>query len=186
MLVCIGLGNPGRRYAKSRHNLGFMVLDALAGDLEVRWKAEKGLYFTAEGMIGDAPFRMVKPTTYMNRAGVAVREMMGRYAVPPERILVVVDDVNLPLGRLRLRMKGSAGGHNGLASIIAQVGSEGFPRLRLGIGLPEAGDLIEYVLDAFVEAEWPTVSETIDRAVEGIRCFVSEGPDAAMNFCNAG
>ncbi|MCK5526080.1 MAG: aminoacyl-tRNA hydrolase [Candidatus Latescibacteria bacterium] len=186
MLVCVGLGNPGRGYAKTRHNLGFMVLDALAGDLEVRWKAEKGVCFTAEGMIGDAPFRMVKPTTYMNRAGRAVREMMERYAVPPDRILVVVDDVNLTLGRLRLRRKGSAGGHNGLASIIAQVGSEDFPRLRLGIGMPESGDRIEYVLGAFDETEWPTVRETIDRAVEGIRRFVLEGPDAAMDFCNAG
>jgi PTH1 family peptidyl-tRNA hydrolase len=163
-----------------------MVLDALAEDLEVRWKAEKGFYFAAEATIGDAPFRMVKPTTYVNRAGVAVREVMDRCSVPPERILVVVDDVNLPLGRLRLRMKGSAGGHNGLASIIAQVGSEDFPRLRLGIGMPEADDLIEYVLGAFDEAEWPTLNETIDLAVEGIRRFVSEGPDAAMNFCNAG
>ena len=186
MLVCVGLGNPGCCYAETRHNLGFMVLDALAGDLEVRWKEEKGFYFTAEGTIGDAPFRMVKPTTYMNRVGMSVREVMERYAVPPDRILVVVDDVNLPLGRLRLRRKGSAGGHNGLASIIAQVGSEDFPRLRLGIGMPEADDLIEYVLGAFDEAEWPTVREAIDRAVEGIRRFVSEGPDAAMNFCNAG
>ncbi|MCD6336005.1 MAG: aminoacyl-tRNA hydrolase [Candidatus Latescibacteria bacterium] len=186
MLVCAGLGNPGRRYAETRHNLGFMVLDALAEDLEVRWKEERGFYFAAEGMIGDVSFRMVKPTTYMNRAGMAVREVMDRYAVPLDRILIVVDDVNISLGRLRLRRKGSAGGHNGLASIIAQVGSEDFPRLRLGIGMPKSGDLIDYVLGAFDETEWPTVKEMIDRAVEGIRCFVSEGPDAAMNFCNAG
>ena len=185
-MVCVGLGNPGSRYAETRHNLGFMVLDALATGLGVRWKTEEGAYFAAEGTIGDALLWMVKPTTYVNRTGIAVREVMNRRSVPLEHILVVVDDVNLPLGKMRLRMKGSDGGHNGLASIIHQVGSEGFPRLRLGIGMPEEGDLVDYVLSAFDEEERPMVREMIERAVEGIRRFVSDGPDAAMNFCNQG
>ena len=185
-MVCVGLGNPGSRYAETRHNLGFMVLDALAEDLKVRWRAEEESYFAAEETIGDALLWMIKPTTYVNRAGIAVREVMDRLSVSLECILVVVDDANLPLGKMRLRMKGSDGGHNGLASIIDQVGSEGFPRLRLGIGMPAEGDLVDHVLGTFDEEEWPKVREMIERAVEGIRLFVSDGPDAAMNYCNQG
>ncbi|MFH1005874.1 MAG: aminoacyl-tRNA hydrolase [Candidatus Latescibacterota bacterium] len=184
MLLCAGLGNPGRRYQDTRHNLGFMVLDALADALKMRWQAGKGSYFAAEGMVGDLLFRMIKPMTYMNRSGLAVREAMDCCVVSPDQILVVVDDVNLPLGKLRLRMKGGAGGHNGLASIITEIGSDDFPRLRLGIGMPETDELIAYVLGSFGESEWPAVREMADRAAESIRRFVSEGADAAINFCN--
>lgn len=179
MYLIVGLGNPGEKYRETRHNLGFWVLDILYGG---GWE-EAELYRYAEWMLEGVPVVLIEPLTYMNRSGLAVGEAVERWEVRLGRLLVILDDVNLPLGRLRLRLKGSDGGHKGLASVIEALGSEEFPRLRLGIGRPADGDLITYVLSPF-EEELGAVREMVGRAAEVVRRFVRDGPEAAMGWAN--
>lgn len=186
MYALIGMGNPGLPYAKTRHNLGFMVLDGLSALIGVRWiKPDRG-YVAAEGSIEGQTVYLVKPLTYVNRSGRAVRHIVEHLGLRLGELLIVVDDVHLPLGTMRLRMKGSDGGHKGLSSIIREIGTRDVPRLRLGIGMPSEGDLIEYVLGTFSEEEIPRQQAMIERAVQTIRLYLREGVEEAMNFCNAG
>jgi peptidyl-tRNA hydrolase, PTH1 family len=177
-----GLGNPGQQYAHTRHNVGFMVLDRLA-ELE-------GRAFSSEPAWGSTWVRwdeifLVKPLTYMNRSGEALAPFARYYKIVPDQILVVVDDVALPLGRLRLRGSGSDGGHNGLKSIIASLG-ENFMRLRIGIGSTGGGDeMLDHVLGEFAEVETALAQTAISRAVEAIRHLAREGLTSAMNHYNA-
>lgn len=179
-VLVVGLGNPGEGYEKTRHNLGFYVLDSLYdGD----WEKEE-IYMYAEQEMGGAAVVLIKPLTYMNLSGLAVKDASERWKVPPELILVVSDDVDLPLGRLRLRLRGGPGGHKGLASVVSALGTQEFPRLRLGIGRPREGDLVSYVLSPFEEEELREVEDMVERAAEAVRKFLREGPEAAMRWAN--
>ncbi len=185
MQVAVGLGNPGARYAATRHNLGYRVVDLLAGDLKGDW-ARASAYLFAEVACESRPLLLVKPTTYMNSSGDAVAEVLRRFNVALEDVLVVVDDVHLELGGIRLRRKGSDGGHNGLCSVIETVGAPDFPRLRVGIGAPPEGiDLIHFVLSEFDCEEREAVEASVQAASAGVVCWAAQGLDEAMNRYNA-
>ncbi len=184
MQVAVGLGNPGARYAGTRHNLGFRVVDLLAGDLEGDW-TRASPYLFSEVTCAEKPLLLVKPTTYMNGSGAAVGAVLRRFGLVLEDVLVVVDDVHLAPGGIRVRRRGSDGGHNGLRSIIDTVGAD-FPRLRIGIGMPPEGtDLIEYVLSEFDRSELEAVEGSVRTAADGVVCWTTSGLDAAMNRYNA-
>ena len=175
-----GLGNPGREYQRTRHNIGFMVLDRLAADARLPWD------FSAKWNAGWAKSDviMVKPATFMNRSGEAVAAIANFYKIAAAEVLVVLDDLALPLGRLRIRSQGSSGGHNGLESVIEHFGTEAVPRLRLGIGAPPSHGAVDYVLGRFFEEEQPVLDATIKRAGEAVKCAVDKGLFAAMNVFN--
>ncbi len=178
MKAVVGLGNPGPEYALTRHNLGFMVVDLLAQRWGARWRPGRGDYWEAEGEA-----LLVKPTTFMNLSGIAVRQLAERYGLEPEEILVIVDDVNLPFGRLRLRTKGSSGGHRGLESIIFHLGTENFPRLRVGIGpKPEGLSLADFVLSEFTEEERKNLPKVLEAAAQGAELWLRD-PERASSFC---
>ncbi len=185
MKVVVGLGNPGSEYAHTRHNLGYRVVDLLAERLKGTW-SESAWYFFCRIAKGSGPLLLVKPVTFMNRSGVAVADVQDRLDVDIEDVLVVVDDVYLDLGRIRLRRGGSDGGHNGLASIIDCVGSAAFPRLRVGIGAPpEGADRIEHVLTRFENDECDVVDAAVREAAGGVECWMESGIDVAMNRYNS-
>jgi PTH1 family peptidyl-tRNA hydrolase len=176
-----GLGNPGPEYAATRHNIGFMVVDQLAAQFGSIW--EKSSKWDALIAKLGSVF-LAKPMTYMNRSGYAVLELVQFYKIQPSEILVVLDDIALPLGRLRLRASGGSGGHNGLESIILQFGTEDIPRLRIGIGeAPQSGS-VDYVLSRFFEEEKPVVRSAIDRATEAVKCAIDNNLISAMNIFN--
>jgi len=177
-----GLGNPGAEYAATRHNIGFMVLDRLAGLVGSSWeKSPKWEAFSAKW--GDV--FLVKPTSFMNHSGYPLFALAQFYKIAAEEILVVLDDLALPLGRLRLRLSGGAGGHNGLDSIIMQFGTDQISRLRVGIGQAPREGSVDYVLGRFFEEEKPIVRSTIDRAVEAVKCAIDNGLLSAMNTFNS-
>ncbi len=186
MRFVVGLGNPGERYRRTRHNVGFMVVDALMARAGVAKGQEEALAQVAGARLGgEEPLLLVKPLTFMNRSGAAVDRLLADHAGTPQDLLVVVDDVALELGRLRVRERGSHGGHNGLRSIIEALGSEEFPRVRVGIGRGELpGDLAEYVLDAFPPEDVLVVQEAVERAADAVECALREGTAAAMNRFN--
>ncbi len=175
-----GLGNPGREYQRTRHNIGFMVLDRLAADARLSWD------FSAKWNAGWAKSDviMVKPATFMNRSGEAVVAIANFYKIAAAEVLVVLDDLALPLGRLRVRSQGSSGGHNGLESVIEHFGTEAIPRLRVGIGAAPSHGAVDYVLGRFFEEEQPVLDATIKRAGEAVKCAVDKGLFAAMNVFN--
>jgi len=180
-----GLGNPGPRYANTRHNLGFLAADALADSLGAAFRKKNGFSLLAEATCAGNELVIAKPQLFMNRSGEAIGQLVRYLNIEPERLLVVVDDADLPLGRLRLRKQGSAGGHNGLKSVIDHLGSREFPRLRLGMGRPaDAEGMINHVLSDFSREERVIVKEIVQRAVETIHCFLQYGIDQAMNSCN--
>jgi PTH1 family peptidyl-tRNA hydrolase len=206
MKLIVGLGNPGKEYAKTRHNAGFRVLDLLAGKLGVGFDRSKfkGEYCDAllpEGWRGkggsqdepdDGKLLLVKPQTYMNLSGETVQGFSGYYKIAVKDILVVVDEVALPLGVLRMRRGGSAGGHNGLKDIALRLGSQEFARLRLGVGGRDAlaerkpGNLADHVLGRFSAEEEDVLRKRIPEAVEACLCWAGRGVEAAMNKHNAG
>lgn len=179
--LLVGLGNPGPDYADTRHNVGFMVLEQLAAQgratfkREKRWKAD---WAKVDDLL------LCKPMTYMNLSGEAVRQMADFYKVTAAEMLVVVDDLALPLGKLRLRPGGSAGGHNGLKSLFQHLGTQEVPRLRVGIGASEPGATIGHVLGRFTAAEREPVMAALDRAGEAVRTVQTRGLQAAMNAFN--
>ena len=175
-----GLGNPGREYQRTRHNIGFMVLDRLAADAQRPWDySEKWRAGWAKSDV-----IMVKPATFMNHSGEAVAAIANFYKIAAEQVLIVLDDLALPLGRLRVRTQGSSGGHNGLESVIEHFGTEAVPRLRIGIGAAPSRGAVDYVLGRFFEEEKPQLDATIQRAAEAVKCAVDKGPIAAMNVFN--
>jgi PTH1 family peptidyl-tRNA hydrolase len=175
-----GLGNPGREYQRTRHNVGFMVLDRLAADAQLPWEyAEKWKAGWAKSDVF-----LVKPATYMNRSGEAVAAIASFYKIASEEILIVLDDFALPLGRLRLRTQGSAGGHNGLESVLEHFGSDAVPRLRVGIGSAPSVGATDYVLGRFFEEEQPLLDATHRRAADAVKCAIDKGLIAAMNLFN--
>jgi PTH1 family peptidyl-tRNA hydrolase len=176
-----GLGNPGPKYEHTRHNIGFLVVDRLAAHFGSTW--EKSTKWGAVlAKLGE--LILVKPMTYMNRSGEPLAVIARFFKIEAREILVVLDDLALPLGRLRLRTSGGPGSHNGLESIIMQFGTEDIPRLRIGIGAAPREGSIEYVLSRFFEEEKPLVRSTIDRAAEAVKCAIDNGLVSAMNTFN--
>jgi PTH1 family peptidyl-tRNA hydrolase len=175
-----GLGNPGSDYERTRHNVGFMVVDRLATALRLDWQhsARWGATWAKDDVI------LVKPATYMNRSGKPLSTVAQFYKIAAEEILVVLDDLALSLGRLRLRPDGSSGGHNGLESILIHFGTDAIPRLRVGIGAAPSEGAVDYVLGRFFEEEKPLLEETIKRAVAAAQCVIENGVLAAMNIFN--
>jgi len=190
--LIVGLGNPGPKYAHTRHNVGFDVIEALAQ----RWQIPVSNQRKFQGEFGEGPaigagqkIALLKPTTYMNRSGQAVRAVVDWYKWSPESVLVIYDDMALPLGRLRARPQGSAGGHNGMKSIIAHLGTQAFPRLRVGIGSTHRiGDrdqaVVNHVLGKFAPAEKPLVKTSIDWAIEAVETWLRQGSEATMSAFN--
>ena len=187
MKLIVGLGNPGRRYRLTRHNVGWEVISRLARRARIAVDDEDGFSEVGRGSIGGTRVILARPQTYVNVSGEAVRDLRRRHRLRPQDILVVVDDLDLPLGRLRLRASGSAGGHNGLKSIIEALGTTEFPRLRVGIGRPPEGvDPADHVLTRFTSDERAVVDAALDRAAEAIETAIAEGIETAMNRFNPG
>lgn len=179
------LGNPGDRYRLTRHNLGWWVGDILAERAKVAFKPGKGDFFIAEGRVGGQVVRMVKPTTYMNESGRALEQCATLYGLEPAELIVVADDIDLALGQIRIRERGSSGGHNGLASVIEHLGSEAFVRVRCGVGpVPEGVDPAEFVLDPFGANEFIVAREMATAAADAVAMIVARGPVAAANVFN--
>jgi PTH1 family peptidyl-tRNA hydrolase len=183
--IVVGLGNPGRRYQGTRHNIGFAVADEVARRRQAAFESGRGDTLVARLGRGAGAALVVKPLTMMNLSGEAVASVAGFYKVDPSAVLVAADDVNLPLGRLRLRARGTAGGHNGFRSIIACLGTEDFPRLRVGVGRGDPRrDLADHVLARFDDDERDEVERAIARAADAVETFLAEGIEAAMNRHN--
>ena len=184
--IVAGLGNPGDKYENTRHNAGFLVVDELArrGGFSVRKVKHKALTETA--VIGGQGVLVMKPTTYMNLSGEAVGDAARFYKIPPERVLIISDDTDLPVGKLRIRKSGSAGGHNGLKSIIQHLGGDGFPRLKVGVGgKPHPDyDMADWVLGKLQGEDKKVFDEAVKKAADAIECLLKEGPDKAMNKFN--
>ena len=185
MVLIIGLGNPGAKYAGTRHNIGFSAVTALADACGIELKTKECRGITGTGVIDGVKVKLVQPQTFMNLSGECVRALMDFYKVPADDILVICDEVSLPTGKLRIRAKGSAGGHNGMKNIIAQIGTSDFARLRIGVGeKPEGWDLADHVLAHFPKEEEEAVRESLKKTVEAVRCFLSDGIAETMNRFN--
>lgn len=181
--LIVGLGNPGKQYEGTRHNAGFAVVEALEERLQTRVNRVKFQSFYGEAAIEGHRVLLLKPQTFMNNSGEAVREAMRFYKLTPDRVIVLFDDIALPVGQIRVRRSGSAGGQKGMASIIQLCGSDAFMRVRVGVGAKPHPDydLADWVLSRFSAAEAKTVSEAIGRAAEAAEAIVTHGVDAAMN-----
>ncbi|MGQ9501668.1 MAG: aminoacyl-tRNA hydrolase [Anaerolineae bacterium] len=183
--MVVGLGNPGARYAHNRHNVGFHVVDRLAAEAGLRFDERQNHALMARGTVEGARVALVKPQTYMNLSGKAVGPLVRFYKIPLERLLVICDDLDLPLGELRLRLKGGSGGHRGLVSVIEHLGSQDFPRLRIGIGRSASAMAPEvYVLQDFDPTQQAVMEQAYLRAIEAIRTVLREGFQVAMNRFN--
>lgn len=185
MYIIAGLGNPGSEYENTRHNVGFHVIDCLAEKMGVSVTEKKHKALCGKGVLGGQKVLLLKPQTYMNSSGESLRDAADFYKVPPENIIVVSDDVDLPQGQLRVRLHGSAGGHNGLKSIIAQLGSDQFRRVRVGIGgKPEGWDLADWVLGKLKGHDAEVMEEAYRNAADAVTMILTDGGDAAMNRFN--
>lgn len=181
----VGLGNPGPRYERTRHNAGFMVVDELAARARAAGRLDPDAW-VAQATLSDQPALLVKPQRFMNLSGEPVARLLALHAVSAAELVVVVDDVALPLGRLRVRERGSDGGHNGLRSLVAALGTEEFARVRVGVGIepPPDVDLAEFVLGEFLAEELPLLREVTGLAADAVGCLAREGAAAAMNRFN--
>ena len=180
-----GLGNPGIHYRHNRHNIGFMVVDALAGKLEIKVKRIKSKALIGEGKIGEISIILVKPQTFMNLSGKAIGPLVHFFKVPLQNVIIVHDDLDIPLGTLRIRPKGGTGGQQGMRSILATLASQDIPRLRVGIGRPPGRmDPADYVLHDFDPGQIADLNDVLDRAVKALLTFITEGLDQAMNNFN--
>ena len=187
MLIVAGLGNPGHKYAKTRHNVGYEVIDELAKVCGIRMKERRFRGLTGSGYLEGQKVLLLKPETFMNLSGDSIAEAVQYYKADPTQDLIVIsDDINLPLGALRLRRKGSAGGHNGLKHIISRLESDAFLRVRVGVGdrVSAEEDLVSHVLGHFNRDEKRQMAEATARAAEAVRCIAAEGIDRAMNKYN--
>lgn len=185
--LIIGLGNPEKKYDKTRHNIGFEAVDRLAQQWQLPWQENRRFQgLIAEGLsVGQQKTYLLKPLTYMNRSGQAARAVLDWYKIEPESTLVIYDEMDLPLGRLRLRLSGSAGGHNGMKSLIAHLGTPNFPRLRIGIGKSEEKETISHVLGKFSPQEWPIIESVLDLTTKAVEVSLKEGIEKAMNLYNS-
>ena len=182
--LVVFLGNPGLRYEGTRHNAGFMTADALARKKNISINRSRFQALTASCPIGDTTVLLMKPQTYMNLSGEAVGQAARFYKLPADHVLVVSDDITLPIGAMRIRTKGSAGGHNGLKNIISVLGTEEFPRIRLGVGSPPHPDYdtVDWVLSVFRDQDAVDMAEAASRAADAVECFIAQGPEKAMNL----
>lgn len=182
--LIVGLGNPGAKYENTRHNIGFTVLDELARSWQISLTEQKKFQgWFGEGMIAGRKVRLLKPSTYMNNSGQAIRSVVDWYKLDPEAVLVVYDDMDLPVGKLRMRLSGSAGGQNGMKSAIAHLGTQKFPRLRVGIG-SKSQDAVSHVLGSFAPGEKPIMQEVVRLSSAAIEVSLREGVEKAMNLYN--
>ena len=179
--MIVGLGNPGQQYASTRHNTGFMTLDLLAQRLQVKVSKERFQAQTAQAVYDGQKLLLVKPQTYMNASGLSVETAAHYYKLPPERIIVLFDDISLPVGKLRIRKSGSAGGHNGLKSLISSLGSDQFPRVKIGVGAKPHPDydLADWVLSTVSKREWPDYRSAMEHAADAALCIVKNGCERA-------
>lgn len=184
LLVC--LGNPGKQYENTRHNIGFLTADALEKRYGVKINKLRYRALTGEVKIGDQRVLVIKPQTYMNLSGEAVKLAGGFYKIPPDHVLVISDDVSLPLGKLRIRAGGSAGGHNGLKNIIAHLGTDQFPRIKVGVGAPAHPDheMVDWVIGNFIPQERKTVDEAIEKVLDAVECLIEKGVSETQNRFN--
>ena len=185
--LVVGLGNPGEKYAKTRHNMGFLTLDLLAEREKIRIDRLKFKAVTAQATFGGARCLLMKPQTFMNLSGEAVREAAQFYKIPPEKVLVIYDDISIPVGKIRVRPSGSAGGHNGIKNIIAHLGTDKFPRVKVGVGAPgQEGDMIDWVIGNPSQAERKVLQDSFQRAVSAAECIIQNDGECqkAMNLFN--
>ena len=182
--LVVFLGNPGLRYEGTRHNAGFMTADALARKKNVSINRSRFRALTGTCTMGDETVLLMKPQTYMNLSGEAVGQAARFYKISADHVLVVSDDIALPIGGMRIRTKGSAGGHNGLKNIISVLGTEEFPRIRVGVGAPPHPDyeMMDWVLSAFRDQDAVDMAESVSRAADAVECFITKGPEKAMNL----
>ena len=186
MWAVAGLGNPGRRYLKTRHNAGFMAVEALAGRLGAHWRPviAGGDVSTARAVIDGTEVLLIKPLAYMNSSGIALNRILQRKKIPPQNLIVIHDDIDMETARLRIRKGGSSGGHKGIESIIRETGSRDFIRVKIGVGRHPDKPADVYVLERFASGEMQLISEALDLAAQAAIDIITEGPDAAMNRFN--
>lgn len=185
MHIIVGLGNPGREYVGTRHNVGFDVISRLSEDYNIPLDFKKHKALCGRGRIEGQRVLLAQPQTFMNASGESIRELMDYYKVSTENIIIVYDDISLDVGQLRVRPKGSAGGHNGIKSIIQHMGTQEFPRVRVGVGdKPRGWDLVDYVLSRFPASEEPTMQEAFERAAAACKVILLDGVEEAMNQFN--
>lgn len=185
MFVIVGLGNPGLKYNKTRHNVGFEVIDRLSSSYNIDMNKIKHKAVIGDGNILGKKVVLVKPQTYMNLSGESVIEVLSFYKEDISNLIVIFDDTSLPLGSLRIRLKGSAGGHNGIKNIIQHLGTDAFARIKVGIGeKPNGWDLADYVLSKFEKDDMPLIESGMDKAVLATETIISKGPTEAMNKTN--
>ena len=183
MYAIIGLGNPEKKYDKTRHNIGFDVIDELASQMGVQVNTKRHKALCGVGQIGSEKVILVKPQTYMNLSGESIREVVNFYKISNEEVIVIYDDISLEVGRLRIREKGSHGGHNGIKSIIANLGTDVFPRVKIGVGAPK-GNLVSHVLGKFSDDEVEILRETIKASSDAVSIMISKDTKEAMNKLN--
>ena len=183
MYIIAGLGNPGKKYENTRHNIGFITIDSLASKHNITVDKLKFKALVGEGRISGQKVILVKPQTYMNLSGESIQEVMNFYKVDPENLIIIYDDIDLDLGALRIRKSGSAGTHNGMRSVVQHINSTAFPRIRIGMGGPK-GDIVDFVIGGMSKAESEVLKETVDKAAEAIDCIIESGIDMSMNRYN--
>lgn len=186
MIFIVGLGNPGTRFAATRHNIGFEVIERLAYDHNIKVDKKKHHAFMGKGVIKGEKVLLMKPQTYMNDSGRAIADVLNFYKEGSDAVIVIYDDTSLDIGRLRIRQRGSAGGHNGIKSVIAHLGTQEFDRVKVGVGeKPPGWDLADYVLSRFDEREMKVMKEAVKLSADAVVKMIDEGPQAAMNLYNA-
>ncbi len=184
MFVIAGLGNPGKKYENTRHNMGFLVVDRIAEKCGINVNKIKHKALVGEGRLSGRKVLLVKPQTYMNLSGESLREVVNYYDVDLENLIVIYDDFDLETGSIRIRKKGSAGSHNGMKSVIYQLQSENFPRVRIGIGKSSAADWKDFVLGKVASREKDIIADAVDKAADAVLCILEKGIDRAMNEYN--
>lgn len=185
MFVVVGLGNPGKRYERTRHNIGFFVIEEISKAWNIDVKRIQNKALVGKGRIKDQSVLLVKPQTFMNLSGQSVREIVSYYKVPPEKLVVIYDDIDTPWGKVRIRKKGSSGSHNGMKNIIYNLQYDNFPRIRLGIGRPYPNqDLADFVLEPFPKSEKEVLEQVVLRAAQAVETMIEDGIDLAMNRHN--
>ena len=184
MFVIAGLGNPGKKYENTRHNMGFLVIDKLAEKNDIKVNKIKHKALVGDGFISGQKALLVKPQTYMNLSGESLGQVVGYYGVELENVIVIYDDFDLETGTLRIRKKGSAGSHNGMKSVIQHLGSGDFPRIRIGIGKSGGLDWKDFVLGRVSGSDKDAIASVIDRAADAVMCILEKGIDRAMNEYN--
>ncbi|HAP22092.1 aminoacyl-tRNA hydrolase [Frisingicoccus caecimuris] len=186
MYLIAGLGNPSRTYEGTRHNIGFTMIDAIGNKFGIDVTTKKHKALVGRGMIDGMRVILAKPQTYMNLSGESIREITDFYKIEPENIIIIYDDISLDVGQLRIRKKGSAGGHNGVKNIIAHLGTQEFPRIKVGIGnKPEGWDLADYVLSKYTKAEQEALEEASEGVIGAVKLMLMDDIEAAMNKYNA-